>query len=87
MLAIVLATLFWIQFLAMYAAGQDKIRVQEETGAFFNNSNRRNGSIILKNVNNPDKNSTGNVIERIKSFTGGADKDESASSVFCFGEL
>ncbi len=51
--------------------------------ASFNNSNRRNGSIILKNVNDPDrKNSTGNVMERIKFFTGGADNDESASSVF-----
>ena len=55
MLAIVLATLFWVQFLAMYAAGQDKIREQEEMGAFFNNSNCKNGSIILKNVNDPDK--------------------------------
>ena len=34
----------------------------------------KNGSIILKNVNDPDKNSTGNVIERIKSFTGGAER-------------
>ena len=29
--ALIVAALFWVQFLAMYAAGQDKIRAQEET--------------------------------------------------------
>ncbi len=29
--ALIVVALFWVQFLAMYAAGQDKIRAQEET--------------------------------------------------------